>query len=943
MRPQQVSMSNLPSVWDFVFQILTTSDCGYGPRPEVLGPSPTTRVFVERSAERREPGGDRWRQSGGQRGSTTIWLQEHIGLRKRYGKVLRKAGKPLKFCSFTLMRRPGENEDRTTVVFVVDADQDRAALPSATHRAETSPSPLDLYPARSQLTGSIPTIDLSASGFTESFSQLPHRLSDREHRSDLAVPQEVATIDASVALSFHERTESFDNSGFSSVSEDSDFHGLSAEFDSDCVDYGSPACVQFENLGSLEDCTVTTCTGPWDDWETESTASSESYTPCLSMETPACEMQHSNALQQLSSETPNSNSPQSPALQHKRKHLQDRLDSFRAPETKKVCSRPMAGCAALGLCAVLGSLFSQAGTGGFASYAGDTVGRCAAGPAGIANAAVDGAMCPEGTMGSQCPYECLGGFTASGSHMCVRGASGSFQYTGGECVPNSPCQGGVTLVDNGDLTLLPASAHHQCQWDLVCTDKSLAPTLRFARFSVSNGNVSVSGGTLSGQLGSTAHTAPGPNSLHVADLREKYGGQLWQRGSAVNVSSPDVIILRGDDPWWISQEPIRVAPSPTASVLYKTNTRSPGMPDSFMAWFSCAPFQELCTATDTMELSWVGVTHGPPEGFSYPPHLAQWATLADHFGWPPAASPCKSSPCAHGTCVDSDSQQAYSEETAFGFVCNCYPNWSGDLCDEKPSTTEQQLLPCTAAEDDCDAATSSCGVLGPGQHECICFPGFTNAQPGESPRLEGKRGMATPRCKLEIEHPAVGQSWVSGPGYEAFGGVVIGSFGATVGESPAYLQASTFLESSAFFDPAAYGQVLLSTPPVAADGCSVDAYGGPGGADVDMEYVMVLSSAGGCPLWLKVIIAQRMAAKSVIIYGDEIPAGSAISWEIDDTARLASAIDDPYDVGGTAQQLGLACVSAFVQPKLGSKRLASYTLAFCCRSIWSFSTDEIQL
>lgn len=527
--------------------------------------------------------------------------------------------------------------------------------------------------------------------------------------------------------------------------------------------------------------------------------------------------------------------------------------------------------------------------------------------------------------------------------MCMRGASGSFRYTGGECVPNSPCQGGVTLVDSGDLTLLPAFAHHQCQWDLVCTDKALAPTLRFARFSMGNGNLSVSGGTLSEQLGGTAHTTLGPNSPHVADLREKYGGQLWQRGSAVNVSSPDVIILRGDDPWWISQKPIRVAPSPTASVLYKTNTRSSGMPDSFMAAFSCAPFQELCTATDTMELSWVGVTHGQPEGFSYPPHLVQWATLADHLGWPPAASACTSSPCAHGTCVDSDSQQAYSEETAFGFVCNCYLNWSGDICDEKPSATDQQLLPCTAAEDDCDATSSSCGVLGPGQHECICFPGFTNAQPDGSLRLQGKRGMATPHCKLEIEDPAVGQSWVSGPGYEAFDGVVVGSFEATVGESPAHLQASTFLETSAFFDPAAYDQVLLSTPPSATDGCSVDAYGGLGGADVDMEYVMVLSSAGGCPLWLKVIIAQRMAAKSVIIYGDELPAGAAISWKIDDTARLASAIDDPYDVGGTAQQLGLACVSAFVQPKLGIKRLASYTLSFCCPSIWSFSTDEVPL
>jgi hypothetical protein len=368
-----------------------------------------------------------------------------------------------------------------------------------------------------------------------------------------------------------------------------------------------------------------------------------------------------------------------------------------------------------------------------------------------------------------------------------------------------------------------------------------------------------------------------------------------------NVSAPDVIMLRGIDPWWISQNPIRAAPNPTATVQYEGDGQ-----DYFVAEFGCEPFEELCTSTDTMELDWVSVVHAPPVGFSYPSQLEQWAKSGDNFGRLPATSACTSSPCAHGACVDSDTQQAYSEQTAFGFVCNCYPSWTGELCDKESVLAEQQGLSCTDVEDDCDASVSSCAVLGPGQHECICFPGYSNAHSG-SPNLNGKGAMAINRCKLDIEDPAVGPSWVSGPGYEAFDGVVIGSFEATVGESPAYLQTSSLVDSSAFFDPAAYDQVLLSTPS-RADGCSADAYGPAYAPAVSTEYVMVVSSDGDCPLWLKVILAQRMAAKSVIIYGDGM-AGSASSWDISDPSLLSKAVDDTYDVGRTAEELGLACVA----------------------------------
>ena len=842
------------------------------------------------------------------------------------------------------------------VVYVVEGDPSAVALPSATLGAEMSPPYLARDSVPSGLAGSIPTLDVSASGCAESFSRLPRKLPGREtatRRPDSPVSQEVASIDANVALSFRQTSQfttptlsslgdggfssetssdfdpdAFDDflhgcvevswseaddgfssetehsssaDGFSSGTERYSNHGLTPERDDE---YAGFSCVVFDQAstdsGSLD--VESTPADPSYDWDagTESLGSSESSSPALSvgatMQRPELEFAQLSSAEALLDWNPSRSSQQ----QHKRKHLQIWMDPPSSSGPKKACSRPLAGFATLGLCAVLGGLVTQKGMGGFAPS--DAAERCVPGPARIAHA-VDDSVCPEGTQGTQCPYECLGGFTTSGSHTCTREASGRVRYTGGACIPSSPCQGGVTLVDSGPLSLLPDSTDRQCAWDLRCTNKSLAPMLRFAGFSMGSGYLSITGGPRS-DLGGSAQTTLGPNSPHVADLRETYGGHLWQPGSP-GVSKPSVILLRGDDAWWISQKPIRVAPSPAVSVLYNTNASNSAREDSFIAAFSCAPFEELCTATDTMELDWVGVVHAPPEGFSYPSHLVEWATLADHLGWPPAASACTSSPCVHGACVDSDSQQAYSEQTAFGFVCNCHPSWSGELC-ENPSAEEHQRLPCAAAEDDCDDTVSSCAVLGPGQHECVCFPGFTNASPGESSKLKAKSGMhAANRCKLEVEDPAVGPSWVSGPGYDALNGVIVGSFEARVGESPAYLQASSFIENSAFFDPAAYNQVLLSTP-ASADGCSVDAYGGPGTADKDMEYVMVLSSDGGCPLWLKVIIAQRMAAKSVIIYGDGMPAGSAISWAIDDPARLASAINDPYDVGGTAQQLGLS-------------------------------------
>ena len=60
-------------------------------------------------------------------------------MRKRYGKVIREFGQPLRFWSFSLLRRPGAQEDRSVVVYVVDG---------AAPRAQTNEPFSELDPAR---------------------------------------------------------------------------------------------------------------------------------------------------------------------------------------------------------------------------------------------------------------------------------------------------------------------------------------------------------------------------------------------------------------------------------------------------------------------------------------------------------------------------------------------------------------------------------------------------------------------------------------------------------------------------------------------------------------------------------------------------------------------------------------------------------------------------
>ena len=70
---------------------------------------------------------------------------------------------------------------------------------------------------------------------------------------------------------------------------------------------------------------------------------------------------------------------------------------------------------------------------------------------------------------------------------------------------------------------------------------------------------------------------------------------------------------------------------------------------------------------------------------------------------------CANNPCGNGTCTDTG---------AVAYDCNCTAGYifAAGTCEE--------VLPCAAGEDDCDA-NSVCNHEGPGHHSCTCIAGYS--------------------------------------------------------------------------------------------------------------------------------------------------------------------------------------------------------------------------
>lgn len=100
-----------------------------------------------------------------------------------------------------------------------------------------------------------------------------------------------------------------------------------------------------------------------------------------------------------------------------------------------------------------------------------------------------------------------------------------------------------------------------------------------------------------------------------------------------------------------------------------------------------------------------------------------------------------------------------------------------------------------------------------------------------------------------------------------------------------------------FFDPASFKEVLV-TAPVNSAGCTYADYNGAW--DVSDKVVLVAGDTALCDFGVKVMLAQTQGAVGVILYGDGIPAGSQISWEVDDPA-LGFEIRIPVIITSQAQ------------------------------------------
>ena len=114
--------------WSFAYDLLTGRVINtYPVRPYCAEARAVRQIFFERPLQRLPRGGDRWRNSGGGKGSSVRWITENEGIRKRYGQLQRRDPtlKRLSFTQCSLIRKDPQHpekieDDYSAYVFTIE-------------------------------------------------------------------------------------------------------------------------------------------------------------------------------------------------------------------------------------------------------------------------------------------------------------------------------------------------------------------------------------------------------------------------------------------------------------------------------------------------------------------------------------------------------------------------------------------------------------------------------------------------------------------------------------------------------------------------------------------------------------------------------------------------------------------------------------------------------
>ena len=147
------------------------------------------RLFAESRTTRRKPGGDKWSNSGGKKGSTVYWVRPGLGVRKRYGSCVAINHKELclRYAEFKLVHGTCDAPVCGTngpSVFVLNVGWQQSLRPCA-HEAEL---PTLLAPPQPRVDDAelrVPAIVGAPAGVPHIFEGVPIGESDRAAVIDL--------------------------------------------------------------------------------------------------------------------------------------------------------------------------------------------------------------------------------------------------------------------------------------------------------------------------------------------------------------------------------------------------------------------------------------------------------------------------------------------------------------------------------------------------------------------------------------------------------------------------------------------------------------------------------------------------------------------------------------------------------------------------------------